>query len=72
MFLWVFCYLFSHVFDELLKKMMKMRTREDEEMLKKMDVGIDFHNLAVTFSKKKDQRVEIKKLIRSAMDHLQY
>ena len=52
--------------------MMKMRTKEDEEMLKKMDVGIDFHNLAVTFSKKKDQRVEIKKLIRSAMDHLQY
>jgi len=37
-----------------------------------MDVGIDFHNLTVTFSKKEDQRDEIKKLIRYAMDHLQY
>jgi len=37
------------VFDELLKKMMKMRTKEDEEMLKKMDVGIDFHNLYIDF-----------------------
>jgi hypothetical protein len=46
-----------------------MYEENDEEMLIKMDVGdapldtIDLHNLVFTFSKKKDQRVEIKKLI---------
>ena len=43
------------VFDECMKKMMKMRMEEDEEMLKELDVGdasldtIDLHNLIVPF-----------------------
>jgi len=46
---------------------------EDDEL----DVGdalldtIALYNLVVYFLKKKDQKVEIKKLIRSTMDHLQ-
>jgi len=46
---------------------------EDNEL----DVGdalldtIELYNLVVYFLKKKDQKTEIKKLIRSTMDHLQ-